>query len=550
MLRQLVIKNFAIIDDLTIDFQNGFNVLTGETGAGKSIIIDALGILSGDRGNAGLVRHGANKAFIEGIFELNNLLLENVKKYIEDFDDNNIYLSRDIYSDGRSISKINGRNIPLNIVRELAAILIDIHSQHDNQYLLNPNAYLTLLDNFGKEDIKIAKKEYISEYNIYLEINEKLNKIKALDLSKEDIDFLNFQIAEIENLALKENEIEELENEEKRFLKHEFIAENMNNVLNYLGNENGISENLYLAYKALQKIADDELFVPLYQELEEIYYHTTDFLEKIRSTFDSLDFDQERLMYIKERLYNINKIKRKHGRNFQEINEKLNEMKEKVIDYNNFEQLSEELNIKLSNQIIITRQKGIILSELRKKVAKNLEKNILQELKDLYLEKAIFEVMVVTQDNLLSTGIDKIDFLVTMNPGQPLKSLAKVASGGEISRLMLGLKSIFNRLHGIDIAIFDEIDTGVSGKVARAVGFKMKNLSKDCQILCITHLAQVASLADYHYHVDKKIKENSTFTVVTLLNDKQRIEEIAKLISGNNISEVTLAAAEELINNH
>ena len=549
MIQQLLIKNFTIIDDLTLDFDDSFNVLTGETGAGKSIIIDALGLLLGDRASAALVRTGAKKAYIEGNFLLNNVLKSKIEEILDDEIEDTLILSKDIYEDGRSVSKVNGRSTTLNIIKQIAQAMIDIHSQHDNQYLLNIKFYLTLLESFGDKEYKSLKNNFINEYKEYQNKNKKYEEILNSHYSEDEIDFIRFQVKELENLNLKENEIEELEEEQKRINSFEKIANNANEAINALYSDQGAINSLYFAKKALENLSSFKDFEEFIEPINDLYYRCVDLNEGIKDAMSSLDFDENRLEEIQNRLYQINKFKRKYGNSYQDIQNSLIELQEKLKIYDEHEILLSRYEKEKNEALSRAMKSANVLSSKRKELAKILENKIIQQLKDLYLENARFSIDFKTSVNLTNDGLDKIDFLISMNPGQPLQSLSKVASGGEISRLMLGLKVLFSKHFGISTIIFDEVDTGVSGKVARAVGLKMKELSSDIQVISITHLPQVASLADSHYHVSKIAENNTTRTIVNKLNKDEQIQEIAKLLSGDTITSGALENARELIKN-
>ena len=548
MLSALNIRNFAIIDDLQLEFYNGFNVLTGETGAGKSIIIDALGLLTGDRATPSLIKKGASRAYIEGIFSLKDNIKNKIEEILDDeLEDNFIYVSKDIYSDGRSISKINGKAITISLLKEVMSLLVDIHSQHDNQYLLNPNNYLALLDNFMNEDQLKVKNRFNNAYKVYLDIKKRYEEALEENISEQEVEFMIYQNNEIEAINLKENEIEELETERKRINQFSKVSDAINNTNALLGGDDGAIDRIYLAKKAMEKISDDEIFSPYYDKLDSLYYDLVDTLESIKNDFDNLDIDENRINEINDRIYKINNLKRKYGKTYEDIQNLYNSNLEKIDLFNNHEQKVKELKNDYDLIYSKTYQLGLELSQKRYEVSQKLIKLVDEQLKDLYLTHAKFDIEINKIDGLTKNGIDKVDFLVSMNPGQPLRTISKVASGGEISRLMLGLKVIFTKLSDISTIVFDEVDTGVSGKVALAVGEKMASLGKDNQVLCITHLAQVAANADNHYHVSKEFKDNDTSTIVKLLNDEEHIIEVAKLISGADVSEAAIEASKELI---
>jgi len=547
MIQQLVIKNFTIIDDLSLDLFNGFNVLTGETGAGKSIIIDALGLLLGDRASSSLVRNGAKKAYIEGVFTLNSSLKKKIEEILDDEIDETLILSKDIHEDGRSISKVNGRNTTVNIIKQIAQLMIDIHSQHDNQFLLNAKFYLSLLESFGDDKYLNIKNEYLDLYHDYLNKNKKYEEILNAHFSEDEVDFIRFQVKELEDLNLQEGEIEALEAEQKRINAFEKISLHSKEAIDALESDQGALNSLYYAKKAIESLQNYEEFNDFVEPINDLYYKCDDLLSNFKDTYNSLDFDERRLDEIQNRLFQINKFKRKYGKDYESINNALIDLQEKLAIYEEHGILLSRYEKEKNQAYLKALEKAKELTSSRKELAKLLENKILIQLKDLYLENARFNVDFKTAVNLSNEGLDKIDFLISMNPGQPLNSLSKVASGGEISRLMLGLKVIFSRYFNISTVIFDEVDTGVSGKVARAVGLKMKELADNIQIIAITHLPQVASLADNHFHVSKVAENNSTHTIVTKLLKDQQVQEIAKLLSGDEVTKGALDNAKELI---
>jgi len=548
MLRQLTIKNFAIIDDLMIDFNEGYNVFTGETGAGKSIIIDALGLLTGDRANASMVRAGTTKAFIEGVFEVKDDLKERISK-IYDFESNLLVIIKEIDASGKSTVKINGRITTISTIKEIMMFILDIHSQSDNQYLLNKKNHLELLDSYGNKTITPIKNNYDVAYREWRHLEKELNELESMTFNQDQIDFLNFQIKEIKDANIQDGEVEELEIEQKRINQFEKLNEKYQAIIQSLDGEQGASTSLFTAKKTLESMSDDPLFNEQLAKVESIYYDLDEVIQLIKDKFGSIDFDEDRITEISNRIFIINKIKRKYGKNYSDIQEAYNNMLQKVSNMENIERNISAIKININEALLKLNKIGQELDETRKKVSKSLSSNIEKQLTDLYLEHAKFSVEFEKNDLPTATGISDAEFYVSLNPGQPLRPLIKVASGGEVSRLMLGLKVIFNSLFMLSVTVFDEIDTGVSGKVARSIGMKMLELSKVMQVICVTHLPQVASLGTHHYYVQKQINKNSTKTIVSLLDDKQRVIEIAKMLSGEEIpSESAILNAKSLLN--
>jgi DNA repair protein RecN (Recombination protein N) len=547
MIKQLTINNFAIIDDLTVDFDYGMIALTGETGAGKSIIIDALSLLLGERANGDMVRFGAQKAYIEGVFYINKSLLKEINELVGGLDDTTIVINREVDINGRSTIRLNSRITTISLVKTVMAKFVDIHSQNDNQYLLDKKNHLKLLDKYLTPSLNGEYENYLKAYQEYNEAVRKYKAAKEEELSAEQIEFYRFQNSEIEQVNLKENEIDELEEELKRLNEFEKIHSKLHTTLQYIKEENGVVDLMYQAMKNIDTLSDDSLYAPYCSKITDLYYTMVDLQKDLEKEENNLYFDESRFNEIQERLYVISKIRRKYGNTYNDIKKYQDEIKQKIENYDDITNYLAKLESDAETKKKIAFEKGDLLSKKRQEVAVSLAKDVTNQLKDLHLKNAIFNIDFKRLEHLTSTGIDDVEFLVSLNPGQPAKPLVKVASGGEISRLMLGLKVVFNQLFGILCIIFDEVDTGVSGQVATSVGRKLKELSKNSQVISITHLPQVAALADYHYHVSKKVINNNTTTVLTHLNQNERVRELAKMLSGENISEASLLNAKELL---
>jgi len=543
MLKELTIKNFAIIEDLNISFNNGMSVFLGETGAGKSIIIDAFSLLIGERANNSKIRFGETRAFVEAIIEF-----DNIDEELEEYKDNgNLFtFTRIINSEGNNICKINGITVNMNTLKNTLGKKVNLHSQHDLFYLLDSKYHLDLLDKFASSDLNNIKEEYLNAYNLY---TNKLNYYN--DLSKtnsdEDIDYLRYQLEEIINIDLKENEIEELELEANRISKFNKLNTNINGAINILDGDKGINELLYEVKHCINNVSDDPLFSEYENKIIELYENSKELTSSLKHTFASLDIDESRMSYIEDRLYKINKLKRKYGNTYEDINNARINYENKIELFDNREytlsKLEKEIN-ELKNNVLNIANK---LSNKRKEIALILEKSIEKELKDLYLDKTVFKVdFKDTEFN--KTGKDKIEFLISTNVGENLKPLSVVASGGETSRITLALNVVFNKIYNISLAIFDEVDSGVSGKVATSVGQKIKELSSNYQTLVISHLPQVLSFADNFYYVYKKVENNKTKSFVKLLDKNEKIYELAKILSGSDLpSDKFIENAKELL---
>lgn len=551
MIKQITIKNFAIIDDLAIDFRNGFNVFTGETGAGKSIIIDALSLLTGERASPSMVRYGTSKAVIEGVFELDDNVISklDLSSFVES--DRLLIITKEIDTDGHSQSKINGRIATLNSIKKIMANIIDIHSQNDNQYLLDKSSHTLLIKEYCKGDTLQETDEYIDSFSKYTSYKKELEELKKINYDKDVLDSLKFQLSEIEKIDLKENEVEELEIEQKRIQNFSKISDKYKELSFYINSDSGSLINLYNAKRVIESLSNDPIFSKHTDSINDLYYRLEDLANEIKSDYESINYDEYRVNEIQERIFQINKLKRKYNSSStKEIFEYKDALVKKIEDMENLLSRVEELEFKLKTSKEDTINKGEILSKKQLFLSQKLLKEIKNQLKSLYLPNANFDLRINILKEPSILGIYDYEFIVSLNPGTPLLPLIKVASGGEMSRLMLGLKIIFNSLYGISTSIFDEIDVGVSGKVSRSLGEKMMELSRKTQVICITHSPQIASIGDNHYRVEKIIKNNNTYTIVNFLSKDQRVDEIAKMLSGSNTpTQSAIANAIDLLEN-
>lgn len=544
MLSKLVIKNFAIIEDLEVDFPSGFIALTGETGAGKSIIIDALSLLMGERSSFDKIRFNEQKAFIEGVFYIKN---DKIKKQIESLIDDNVdeelILSRTLDINGKSQAKINMHNVPLTVLKNVTSLILDIHSQQkDNNYLKEENQ-LNLLDSFSELLLSKDEKEIFNEFNKsykdYLETKSKLQNLKNKQLDLGSIDYLKFQDEELNKVNIQENEMENLEQERNSLMN---FSKQSEKIAEFLSIYEEISSSLYKAKKTLSYIDDDD---KLSEKFNDLYFQMDDIYQTINDKFESQKEQLIRLDEINERLFLLHSLRKKYGYTSQDIIAHHQEIKQNIDDLINYEdnilKLENELNTKRINSTSIAKK----ISNIRNKYAENLQNEVNKQLKDLYLENAEFKVDI-TPIELNNRGIDKVIFLLKANVGQNFISLEKTASLGETSRLNLALKTVFNKINQMETIIFDEIDIGVSGRVGNAISLKMKEISLNSQVIAISHLVQVASKADYQYLVSKYIKNNKTYSVINLLTKEERIKEIAKMMFGE-ITEISLKSAEDLL---
>lgn len=544
MLSKLVIKNFAIIEDLEVDFPSGFIALTGETGAGKSIIIDALSLLMGERSSFDKIRFNEQKAFIEGVFYIKN---DKIKKQIESLIDDNVdeelILSRTLDINGKSQAKVNMHNVPLTVLKNVTSLILDIHSQQkDNNYLKEENQ-LNLLDSFSELLLSKDEKEIYNKFNNlyrdYLETKNKLQNLKNKQLDLGSIDYLKFQDEELNKVNIQENEMENLE-QERNFLMN--FSKQSEKIAEFLSIYEEVSSSLYKAKKTLSYIDDED---KLSEKFNDLYFQMDDIYQTINDKFESQKEQLIRLDEINDRLFLLHSLRKKYGYTSQDIIAHHQEIKQNIDDLINYEdnilKLENELNTKRINATSFAKK----ISNIRKKYAENLQNEVNKQLKDLYLENAEFKVDI-TPIELNNRGIDKVIFLLKANVGQNFTSLEKTASLGETSRLNLALKTVFNKINQMETIIFDEIDIGVSGSVGNAISLKMKEISLNSQVIAISHLVQVASKADYQYLVSKYIKNNKTYSVINLLTKEERIKEIAKMMFGE-ITEISLKSAEDLL---
>jgi DNA repair protein RecN (Recombination protein N) len=553
LLSELSIKNFAIIEALSISFEKGLTVLTGETGAGKSIIIDAIHLLVGGRGSAEFVRHGEEKAEIEGLFQLDSLDHPCYAKAYEfglDIDEGMIVLRRDMSRTGKSICRINGKLVTISTLREIGSTLVDIHGQHEHQELMDETSHLGLLDQFGFDEISPTLEEYQDIFHRY---EQTLHKLKSLSKNEQQtahrLDLIQFQFEEIQKANLKLNEDEELFEEKRRLGNFEKIFGAVQSSYTALNGEHKGLDWISMVMGHLEGAASlDTSYKELYEAVSNSYYQLEDAARSLRNDLDNLEFDPHRLNEIEERLNEINQLKRKYGKTIEEIVEYAAKIEEEVEIIQNKESHIENLEKELASIKKDLLLEATQLSVLRKKWAKKLTALIHKELQELYMSKTVFEIRFETDEqHFAKNGIDHVEFYISTNPGEPLKPLSKVASGGELSRIMLALKSIFSKHQGVTSIIFDEVDTGVSGRVAQAIAEKIYKVAYTSQVLCITHLPQVAAMADTHLFISKIIKAGRTKTFVTPLSKNEKIKEIGRMISGVEITDLTKKHAEELL---
>ena len=545
MLKSLYIKNYILIDELRLEFKQGFSVFTGETGAGKSILIDAIGLLMGERFSSDLIRHGHDKAILEASFITKNSEVISILNQVGiDVEFDEIIISRELTRDGRSSNRINNRSVTVNVLKDISVFLIDIHSQNDTQYLLNNKYHLNLLDAY-KPDVNLLS-EVKSLYHEYDNLRKDLLNKEKSEYNPDDLEFLEFQINEIEQANLVDNEDVELETKQKMMLSFEKISTRLKSALDLFDESDGVSIKFHDALKQLHFIDEMDDVKKITEDLNDLYYVLNDKISDLKHSYHSLSYDEDSFNAIQDRLFQINRLKKKYGKTIELIFEHKQKLIDKVNLIQNRQDILNELRERLELAYKAFYDKSVLLSEYRKSQAISLKTAIIKEIRDLYLDKAQFEIEFNETEGS-SNGIDRIEFLISMNPGENLKPLIKIASGGELSRLMLGMKVIFNQLQNIETVIFDEIDSGVSGRVATAIGQKMSCLSKSAQVFSVTHLGQVAACSHSHYYVSKNQSSNITNTIISELDFEGRIKELS-MISSGTLNPASIKAAEELFN--
>ena len=550
MLLEISIKNFAIIEAISLNFEKGMTVLTGETGAGKSIIIDAMNMMLGARATTDVIRHGAPKAEIEGFFSVENshaLQMIFDEQGIELGDE--IIIRREILQNGRSVSRVNGQMVNLSVLRSIGQYLVDIHGQHDQEELMRPQLHIQMLDGFGDADFLELKQAYQANFDAYRKMRKQLLEIKKnQEEHKARIEMLEFQMAEIESASLQPGEVLKLNQERDKLLNHKNIADTLTNAYTMLDNEEFSSlANVRSAMNDMESIEEyDVEYREISTSLSESYYVLEDVTKRLEDIIEDLDFDGNRLMQIESRLDLLNAITRKYGGNVDD-----------VLMY--FAKITEEYNLLTGNHLSSDDMEAELkklevslvdlaskLASARHNLAQQLEIEIQQELKELYMDKARFQVQF-TKGKFTREGNESVEFYISTNPGEDFKPLVKVASGGELSRLMLAIKSAFSRKEGKTSIVFDEVDTGVSGRIAQAIAQKIHKIGQHGQVLAISHLPQVIAIADYQFFIEKISNDHSTVSTVRLLTVEERVEEVAKMLAGENVTEAALSQARELL---
>ncbi|MBC8588428.1 DNA repair protein RecN [Paratissierella segnis] len=552
MLKELSIKNFAIIDDLKIEFDYGLNLLTGETGSGKSIIIEALGLVLGGRSSKDLIRTGQEKAFVEALFCIDNNIKSLLSKYGFDTGEDILVISREISENYPSISRLNGRPITLNILSKITPNLVDIFGQHEHQSILNTQNHLLLIDSLGDKGHRGLLEKIDSNYEKYIDEKKKLDEMRISSAERErEIDLLKYQIEEIDNANLSPEDDFEIENNFKKYSNIQSIQMGLGNVLENLDGsdyeKDSILNLLSNCISFLNNIKSfDEDIVKYLNRFDELRYELQDLARDINYYLESLEIDEEKLIYYRDRLDLVNKLKKKYGGTIEKIFDYRNKIFDEYENLINYEKKIEEINNNLKKYEEMLTNDSILLRDKRIKIAKTLEKRLTEELKELNMTNVVFKVNFKEKD-LSYNGLDDIEFLIATNPGESLKSLSKIISGGEMSRIMLGFKNILADNDKIPTLIFDEIDTGISGRTAQIVGEKICKISKNHQIISISHLPQITALADSHFKIYKQSQNGTTVTKVKKLTFDEKIQEMARLLGGVNVTETTVNHAKEML---
>lgn len=551
MLTSLLVKNFAIIDNIQIDFDNNMTVLTGETGAGKSLIIDAIGLLFGDRASSDLVRYNENKAIIEGVFDnvsqkVNDKLLE-YDLEVEEV----LVIRREIFENGKSICKINGNTVSLSMLQDITEYLGNIHTQFDAQKLVNPKNYLSYIDN---EKIQLKLTNYrllLKEYNDLLKELSILSSKNTESVQK--LDFYKFQINELDKANLSINEEEDLKMRFNVLNNFEKIAQNITEFKSLYQDKdnkgNTVLDAIYSSISNLERIEKYDFEITnLKNQLSEYYYSLDDLVSSIINKYSNQDFDNFELDEINSRLAVYSDMKRKYRMSIEEIIDYHQKIKKEISEIDNYDFYLNELNKKIATKNEELYKLGKEISDERKQVARKLSENIVNTLSELQLKNTTFEIKFTELEKFGKDGIDNVDFLVTFNKGEPLKSLSKIASGGELSRFMLAIKSHLTKNYHGQTLIFDEIDNGVSGLVAYSIANKIKNISRFAQVLCVTHLPQVAAISDHQLKISKTKDNERTSTSICDLSYEKRVIEIAMMISNGDVTDASKNLAIELLN--
>lgn len=552
MLQTLSIKQFAIIDELEVHFGDGLTVLSGETGAGKSIIIDAIGQLIGMRASSNYVRHGEKKAIIEGIFDIDESkeAISILEALDIDIDEDFLLVKREIFSTGKSMCRVNNQIVTLQDLRKIMQELLDIHGQHETQTLLKQKYHLQLLDNYAEDKYKKLLNSYVATFDQYKAKKKELEDLESADQALlQRLDLLKFQHEELQEANLVEGEVKQLETDIKRIQNSENLNLALNNAHLTLTDEHAITDRLYELSNQLQSISHilPEKYDSLKEEVDQFYYTLEDAKHQLYDELTNTEFDEQYLNELESRMNVLNDLKRKYGKDISELITYQSKLANEIDKIENYEESTSQLRQEIDTLYDKVIKLGEQLSKERRSVAQTLRNHIVEEIQNLQMKDANLEISFKPLDVPNREGIEFVEFLISPNKGEPLKSLNKIASGGELSRIMLALKTIFVKARGQTAILFDEVDSGVSGKAAQKMAEKMKDLATYIQVICISHLPQVATMSDLHLFISKDTTDDRTTTHVQQLSGDERVTEIARMISGASVTELTRQNAKEMI---
>ncbi|NLJ79113.1 MAG: DNA repair protein RecN [Tissierellia bacterium] len=558
MIVELNISNFAIIDNLRIDFTEGFNVLTGETGAGKSIIVEGINLILGQRASKDYIRKGSTKATLEGLFYVRGSVSDNINLILEEYGididpADYLLISREIYSNGRSISRVNGRTVTLIMLNRITANLVDIYGQHEHQSLLDVDNHIRIVDSFGDTELKRLLNKFREKYELLKEEQKRLNELTIDDIEKDrEMDLLRYQVDEIDGAALTDYDEKDIFMEYEKLSNIQKIQFELGQVIDMIDNDDynkkSIIDDINICISNMQDIDQYDTELKEYSKiLADINFQFQDIFMDMRNYLERLAIDTERLNFLEERIDTIGKLKRKYGNTIGEILEYRDRIKDRLNDLLDYEDLV----------MTITRRIDAIegelnnycsrITEIRMALGGDIERSIMDELDELNMNNVVFKIDINELDDFSHNGKDKVNFLISTNKGEDLKPLSRIVSGGEMSRIMLAFKNILAKYEGVPCLIFDEIDAGISGRTAQVVGEKIEQLSHHHQIICVSHLPQIAALADTHFVIEKKIYEDKTSTVVKRLGEDERVNEMARLLGGVDLTDTTTLHAKEML---
>ncbi|WP_195571135.1 DNA repair protein RecN [Paenibacillus sp. 1001270B_150601_E10] len=564
MLAALTIRQLAVIESVHLQFHQGFHVLTGETGAGKSIIIDALSLVAGARGSSDFVRYGCDKAEVEASFDLDqdHPVWDTIERLgLTATRDEMLIIRRELTAQGKSACRLNGQMVNLTMLREVGEMLINIHGQHEHQSLLRVDKHLNWLDAYGGDVLLQVKRDYRTEYNRYMDIRREVEQLKQTSQQTyQMLDLYRFQIDELSSAQLKPDEDEWLTEEKRKLSNAEKLMEHVNGAYAKLYG-NGAMEAVTIAVDRMEQIVnvDPEKFQPIVEQLNNAFYQLEDAAYQLRDYREQIEFNPERLAEIEDRLDMITSLKRKYGSTIEDMLAHLEHIQTEVEKLENKDDLIHKLEQQEAEQLVRLTKHATALSNLRRSLADELTAKIEQVLKDLQMERTRLGIRIdrlqeangVEIDGIetrfTKQGFDDVEFLISPNPGEPLRPLHKIASGGELSRIMLALKTIFAEVDRIPVIIFDEVDTGVSGRAAQAIAEKLSEVAVNGQVFAITHLPQVACMADHQYYIEKHVHDERTSTQVSELNEAGRVQELARMLGGVEVTEKTIHHAQEML---